>query len=459
MDSLAAWIWNPFLSLVYIEIGILFLILTRGLSLRRSLNMLRRLWGDQESGDDGRRHISHKKAFIAALAAGIGVGNLAGVGTAIHLGGPGALFWIWVSALVGASFRMCSTYLSIRHGPKDVGSPLFATPMAYLVKFTGRSWPRLTPILAGLILFHGLVSANLIQANSVSHAVTNQLDFSEVMVALLLFAAVATVVVGGVRSIVDFSVLSAPWMVLAYVVGGLFILLSHPLDTLDSIRWTVQAAFHPYAIGGGVAGYSVMQALQFGVSRGVFSHFSGMGVAPFFHSANDDHPARGAYLAALVPLVDGLVVCSITGLVILSLGDWERLTGAYLTAISFQIGLGGVGQVLIFICLGMFAFTTIISWAHFSERCFEYLGGRNLIAYRWFFASVTFCGPFLPVGFIWSLADVVIGLMLIVHLLPLTYIVLKTLPTLLKELTDPAATALVQFGSYAKLLNTQDYLS
>ena len=438
MESLAAWIWNPFLSLIYIEIGILFLILTKGLALRRSLNMLWKLWRDRHHrrSRGKERHISHVNAFIAALAAGIGVGNLAGVGTAIHLGGPGALFWIWVSALLGASFRMCSAYFSIRYGEKDIHSPLFATPMSYLEKFTGRSWPLIAPILASLILFHGLVSANIIQANSVSHAITNQLGLSEFLVALFLFVSVATVVVGGVRSIVVFSVLSAPWMILAYIVGGLIILLSHPLDTLDALRWVVQSAFNPYAIGGGVVGYSVMQAMQFGVSRGVFSHFSGIGAAPFFHGANDDHPARGAYLAALVPLVDSLVVCSITGLVVLSMGHWQVETGAYLTLTAFQFGLGEIGRILIFICLGMFAFTTIISWAHFSERCFEYLGGRNVMAFRWFFSAITFCGPFFPVGFIWSVADVVIGLMLIVHLIPLTYILMKTLPAIMKNLQD-----------------------
>lgn len=439
MDALAAWIWNPFLSLIYIEIGVLFLVVTRGMALRHSWNMLYQLWRRRSVDTVDARHIAPVHAFIAALAAGIGVGNLAGVGTAIHLGGPGALFWIWVSALVGASFRLCSSYYAIRYGERQSGSPLFATPMSYLVRFTGRAWPRLAPLLAGLILFHGLVSANLIQANSVAHAVSNQMKLSEFLVALVLFIAVASVVVGGLRSIVEVSVRVAPWMIVTYVLAGLSVLLLNPLDTWDAMRWVIQSAFQPYAMGGGVVGYGVMQAMQFGVSRGVFSHFSGMGIAPFFHGANTDHPARGAYLAALVPLVDGLVVCSITGLVVLALGDWQVETGAYLTATAFQYGLGDVGRVLIFICLTLFAFTTIISWAHFSERCFEYLGGRNVRAFRWFFSFVTFCGPFMPVAFVWSLADVGIGIMLVVHLIPLTYILIKTRSTLCRELGEPGA--------------------
>ncbi|MBF0444661.1 MAG: sodium:alanine symporter family protein [Magnetococcales bacterium] len=435
MELLASWIWNPLLSLIYLEIGVLFLFLTRGAALRNSFSVLKKSWGNRwNNGSSRERHISPTDAFITALAAGIGVGNLAGVGTAIHLGGPGALFWMWMSALTGASFRMCSAYISVRHGPKDPKSPLFATPMAYIEQFAGHLWPGYAPLLAGLIMFQGLVSGNLIQANSIAHAVTNELGFSMFIVASVLFAAVSIVVVGGIKSIVNFSVASAPFMVLAYVLAGLVILISNPEGTLRAVGLVFGHAFSPYSIGGGVAGYTIMQSIQFGVSRGVFSHFSGLGIAPFLHGANNDHPAQGAYLAALVPLVDTLIVCSITGLVILTVGDWHGLTGAFLTVTAFQTGLGGVGRIVVFVCLGMFAFTTIVNWAYFSERCYEYLWGGNVVVYRWFFAGVTFCGPFFPVALVWSMADVVIGLILIVHLPLLTYIVLRTLPSMLKGL-------------------------
>lgn len=438
MESLASWIWNPLLSLIYLEMGLLLLVVTRALSWRRSVAVLKGLWRTRSSKllRDKEGKISHRAAFIAALAAGVGVGNLAGVGTAIHLGGPGALFWMWVSALLGASFRMCSTYLSIKHQPKDPKAPLFATSMLYMSQFLGKPWNRLAPILSGLILFHGVVSANLIQANSVAHAVTNELGISSFLVALVLFIAVAMVVVGGIRSILEFSVAVAPWMILIYVIAGLFVLLSSPLHTLETVYLVFKYAWQPYAIGGGVLGYTVLQTIQFGVSRGVFSHFSGIGVAPFFHGANQDHPARGAYMSAVVPLVDTLLICTITGLVILSFGHWQELTGAYLTVTAFQTGLGDVGRLVVLVCLGMFAFTTIISWAHFSERCYIYLGGDHITAFRWFFALVTFCGPFFPVAFLWSVGDVVIGLMLLVHLFPLTYIVLRKLPSILKELNE-----------------------
>ncbi|MBF8273700.1 MAG: putative sodium:alanine symporter [Magnetococcales bacterium] len=441
MDIIAAWIWNPLLSLIYIETGLLFLVLTRGLSLQLPLTIFRRIKHIEKKSKTQDHHISHGKAFLAALATSVGVGNLAGVGTAIHLGGPGAMFWLWVSAIVGSSFQMCSAYLAVRHGPKEIHSILFASPMSYIVKFTGRSWPMIAPILSGIILFHAMVSANMIQANSISRALANSMGASDFLVATVLFIAVAAAIVGGVKSIVDVASFLAPWLILLYVVSGLLILILNPLAALQAFLQIIQSAFHPYAIGGGIAGYSVMQAMQFGVSRGVFSHFSGMGTAPFLQGANDDHPAIGAYMAALVPLVDSLVVCSITGLVVLAVGDWQQFTGAYLTATAFQTALGDIGRVVLFICLGMFGYTTIIGWAHFAERSFQFLGGRNVLAFRWVFAGMTFCGPFVPVGFIWSLADVVIGLMLLFHLLPMTFIVIKTLPELLNDLQSPVSRA------------------
>ncbi|MBF0421605.1 MAG: sodium:alanine symporter family protein [Magnetococcales bacterium] len=437
MDAIAEWIWNPLLSLVYIETGILFLLITRGLSLRKPIAVFRRIRSDEPRSGTKEHHISHMHALSATLAASVGVGNLAGVGTAIHLGGPGAMFWLWISALVGGSFQMCSTYLAVRHGPKNPDSIHFATPMSYMVKFLGHSWPMLAPSLAGLILFYGMVSANLIQANSVSRALAKEWGSSDILVAITLFIAVAAVIIGGVKSIVRFSAVIAPWIIALFVTSGLVILVRHPLATIHAIQMIFQAAFHPYAIGGGLAGYTVMQGMQFGVVRGVFSHFSGLGIAPFFQSANDDHPAIGAYMAALVPLLDSLVVCSITGLVILSVGDWQQFTGAYLTATAFQTGLGDIGRWIIFLCMGVFAYTTIIGWAHFSERCYHYLGGRRHIAFRWVFAGVTFCGPFMPVEPIWSMADIVIGLMIVTHLFPMTYIVIRTLPEMLADLIRP----------------------
>ena len=184
-------------------------------------------------------------------------------------------------------------------------------------------------------------------------------------------------------------------------------------------------AFEPYSIIGGVTGYAVLEALQYGISRGIFSHGSGIGITPFWQGANRDHPSRSAFMAAAIPVVDTLVICTTTGLVVLTAGKWLDLTGAYLTVTSFADFLGAGGRVLVTACLVTFAYTTIINWAHFAERCFVYLGGTEIGRFRLFFAGATFVGPFLPLRPLWAMGDVLIGLMLICHLLPLTYIVIR----------------------------------
>jgi AGCS family alanine or glycine:cation symporter len=432
MDRIAQFLWDPFLCIVYLAIGIVFLVLTGAAAWRRSLSIFGLTWSSG-TGRTTAYQVGHKDAFISALAASIGVGNLAGVATAIHLGGPGALFWIWISALFGMSFRMSATYLAIEYRPENSADLSFATPMAYLEKF----FPiGLAKTFAILILVSGLVNANLIQSNSVAHSLTMNFGFPRLAVAGLAMAAVALVVLFGMKSIVRVSVLFAPWMLIAYLGAGIAVLASDPNATLSSLGAVFDHAFRPYSLAGGVAGYAMLASMQYGVSRGVFSHGSGIGVAPFFQSANADHPARGAYMAALVPLFDTLIVCTITGLVVLSKGYWQLWTGAHLTVSAFENALGTVGKDVVFGCLIVFALTTVVGWAHFSERCFEYLGGKNLIGYRALFCAVTFLGPFFPVALVWSLADVLVGLLLIVHLLPLTYIVARRAATMQRDLLE-----------------------
>ena len=431
MNRLAELMWNPCLGLIYIEIGIIFLWLTKGVAFRKGFVALRAVFF-KKSSDKAEECVSHTKALFSTLAATIGVGNLAGVGTAIHLGGPGALFWMWVSAFFGVSFRMVSTYLAIKYQPADPSSPAFATPMAYLdkqVKWMGR-W--ISVAVAALILIQGLITANLIQSNSVAHALQDKFPFSGVISSIFLTLLVGSVILGGLQKIVHWSAIIAPIMHGLYVVIGAFILLSSPFKTLQVLGSVFYYAFTPYSFLGGVAGYTILQAMQFGVARGVFSHGSGTGVCPFFQGANRDHPAVGALMSAVTPVIDTFTVCTITGLVILSSSYWPIENGAYLTALSFAAKLGATGHMFIVCCLVVFAFTTIITNANYSERCFAFLGGSNIRMFRIIFLATTFIGPFFPVIFVWSLGDVLVGLLVVFHLIPMTYITL----THLKELTS-----------------------
>ena len=295
METLASWLWNPVLSLIYIEIGLLFLLATRAAAWRGFYNEICELWrGRREDASSDGGEVSHRHAFYAALAASVGVGNLAGVGTAIHLGGPGALFWMWVSALLGMSFRMSSVFWAVTLARRDRKSNLFATPMFYLVELIREDGKWLASGLALLLMIKGMVTANLIQANSVAHAITNEFGASTLIVALLLGSAVALVVVGGYKSILRFSSAMAPWMIAGYLLSGWAILLFTPAETLQALWSVFYYAFEPYSIVGGVAGYAVLQTMQFGISRGIFSHGSGIGIAPFWQGANRGDPAQSA---------------------------------------------------------------------------------------------------------------------------------------------------------------------
>ncbi len=380
------------------------------------------------------RIISHKKAFLTVVATTVGIGNIAGVGTAIHLGGPGALFWMWVSALFGMFFRMASTYMAIKLRPADGKSSSFATPMVYLEKYMKGRWSFIPSLVAGLILVQGVVLYNLVQANSVAHAIHNRFGVPNPVIALLITFCVGAVVLGGLKKIVNYCSTVAPVAIGLYAITGFIILVLHPFQTASALGQVFSCAFMPYSVVGGVAGYGVLQAMQFGVSRGVFSHMSGMGTSAFLQAANKEAPAEGAFMSAMTPFVDTIIICSITGLVILSTPNWKTQTGAHLTAACFEAGLGFIGQIVVIVSLIIFALTTIFAFAHIAERCFEYLGGKNFFHYRIVFLVVVFLGPLLDLQFVWSLSDIIIAAILIFHMIPLLYITIKNRDKMCKDL-------------------------
>jgi len=368
------------------------------------------------------------------VATTVGIGNIAGVGTAIHLGGPGALFWMWVSALFGMFFRMVSTYMAIKVRPVGGNYLSFATPMVYLEKYMTGRWNFIPQLVAGLILVQGLVLYNLVQANSVAHAVHNRFGVPNPVIAILITFCVGIVILGGLTKIVNYCSVIAPVAIAIYVATGVVVLCCHPVHAINALGQVFSCAFMPYSIAGGVAGYTVLQAMQFGVSRGIFSHMSGMGTSTFLQAANRDAPAKGAFMSAMTPFVDTIIICSITGLVILSVPNWKYQTGAYLTAESFEAGLGFIGQIVVVVSLIIFALTTTFAFAHIAERCFKYLGGTNSFYYRIFFLVVVFLGPFLELRFVWSLSDIIIAMIIIFHLVPLLFITLINREKMYKDL-------------------------
>lgn len=279
-----------------------------------------------------------------------------------------------------------------------------------------------------------MVLYNLVQANSVAHAVHNRFGVPNSVIAVLLTVCVGLVILGGLTKIVNYCSTIAPVAIVVYVLTGLLVLISHPGQAINALGQVFSYAFVPSSVVGGVAGYTVLQAMQFGVSRGIFSHMSGMGTSAFLQAANKDTPAKGAFMSAMAPFVDTIIICTITGLVILSGDSWKHQTGAYLTASSFEAGLGFFGQIVVVASLVIFALTTILGFAHIAERCFKYLGGVNFFYYRIFFLVVIFLAPFLDLRFVWSLSDIIIAMIIIFHLIPLLFITIRNREKMCKDL-------------------------
>jgi len=439
-DSLASMIWNPFMCLLYVMTGLLFLFATNGIAWTKGLSVSLAIFRRDRSVSD-HRVLSHRRALISSVAATVGIGNLAGVATAIHLGGPGALFWMWISALFGMSYKLCSTYFTVKYRPSDRSSPLFATPMVYLERYMKGSWSFVATLVASMIFIQGVILSNLVQSNSLSQALHNRFDVPNYVVAVVLTACVGFIILGGLKKIAHSSAMIAPWIILMYVAAGLAILLLNPTQTVSALGNVFYYAFKPHAMAGGIAGYAAFQAMQFGISRGIFSHMSGLGSSAFLQGANEDAPAAGAYMSAATPFIDTIIICTITGLVILSFPLWQSHTGAFLTLESFGMGLGFIGEVVVVVSLIVFSFTTITAFSHISEQCFSYLGGKTVLSYRITFLAVTFAGPFLNLNFVWSLSDIIIGVLLAFHLLPLLSVTLQNLRPMLKDLDEFASSS------------------
>lgn len=331
---------------------------------------------------------------------------------------------------------MASTYMAIKLRPDDTRSLSFATPMLYLEKYMLGPWSFIPKVVAALLMIQGVVLYNLVQANSLAQAVHNRFDVPNLLIAVVMTFCIGVVIVGGLKKIVDYCSAIAPVVITLYVLTGLTVLLLQPLQALNALGQVFLSAFTPYSIVGGVTGYTVLQAMQFGVSRGVFSHMSGMGTSTFLQAANKETPAMGAFMSAITPFVDTVIICSVTGLVILTTPYWRHQTGAHLTAAAFESGLGFFGQIVVIISLIVFAFTTIAAFAHISEKCFTYLGGKNFSYYRVAFLVVTFVGPFLNLRFVWSASDIIIALIIIFHLIPLLYVVLKNSEVMCRDLHE-----------------------
>ena len=416
-------VWGPAMLALLAGTG---LYLTLGLKLtpqRKLFYGFSMLWRGRKSSDEGA--ISPFNALMTALSATVGTGNIAGVATAVFLGGPGALFWMWVIALVGMATKFCEAVLAVRYREKDARGNHVGGPMYYIKNGLGEKWKWLGMLFAIFGMLAGFGIGNTIQSNSVADALSSSFNIPKLATGIIIAVLVALVLLGGIKRIGEVAGKLVPIMAIFYVGGGLIILILHADKIPEAFSQIFYYAFNPSAAAGGFAGATVWMAMRFGIARGVFSNEAGLGSAPIAHAAaQTNNPIRQGTIAMLGTFIDTIIICSITGLVIMVTGAWTSgENGAPLSALAFSQGLpGSWGQYIVSIGLAVFAFTTIIGWSFYSEKCTQFLfGERSNLPFRllWIIAIPLGTLPGIDLNSLWLVADTLNAMMAIPNLIAL----------------------------------------
>ncbi|ETS33231.1 sodium:alanine symporter [Photorhabdus temperata] len=367
----------------------------------------------------GEGQISPFNALMTALSATIGTGNIAGVATAVVLGGPGALFWMWITALVGMATKYSEAVLAVRFREVDKNGHYVGGPMYYIKNGLGKKWAWLGTLFAvfGSIACFGI--GNTVQANSVADVMQSNFGVSTMVTAIVLAILVGAVLIGGIKRIADVAGKLVPFMTVAYLAAGIIVLGVNFSEIPAAFVLIVKSAFTPVAAQGGFAGAAVWAAIRFGVARGIFSNEAGLGSAPIAHAtAKTQNPVRQGLIAMLGTFIDTIIVCSITGFTIVITGGWlTGQTGATLTAASFSAAVPG-GNYIVAGALIIFAFTTILGWSFYGEKCIQYLFGQKAITpFRVVWIIALMVGATQSLDFVWLLADTLNAMMAIPNLI------------------------------------------
>lgn len=421
LNSASDFVWGPPMLLLLVGTGLFLTLKLRGLQFGQLFPSLHlALIKRKEEGGTG--DITHFAALMTALAATVGTGNIAGVATAIAAGGPGALFWMWITGLVGMATKYCEALLAVKYRITDEKGEMAGGPMYYLERGLGVKWLAVPFALFTVCASFGI--GNSVQSNSVADAVFTSFGVPHLVSGIVIAAATALVVLGGIKSIARVASALVPTMIVVYMAGGLVVLAINWQGIPDIFAYVVQDAFTPTAAIGGFAGAGVMQAIRFGVARGVFSNESGLGSAAIAAAAAQTrHPVTQALVSMTQTFIDTIVVCSVTGFVIIATGAWKTgATGAALTTTAFSTGLpGSWGGIIVTVGLVLFAFSTILGWCYYGEKALEYLAGhtRYARAFRMAWVLATLIGATLTLDTVWSFADVMNGAMALPNLIGL----------------------------------------
>ncbi|CDG86694.1 alanine/glycine:cation symporter family protein [Xenorhabdus bovienii] len=375
----------------------------------------------QKNEQRGEGQISPFNALMTALSATIGTGNIAGVATAVVMGGPGALFWMWMTALLGMATKYSEAVLAVRFRETDKNGNYVGGPMYYIKNGLGKKWIWLGTLFAFFGSIAGFGIGNTVQANSVADVLHSNFGIEKTVTAGILVILVGAVLIGGIKRISDVAGKLVPVMTVGYFGAGIIVLALNITAIPEAFVLIIKSAFTPVAAQGGFAGAAVWAAIRFGVARGVFSNEAGLGSAPIAHAAaKTQNPIRQGLIAMLGTFIDTIIVCSVTGLTIVITGGWlTGETGATLTASSFSAVIPG-GNYIVAVALAIFAFTTILGWSFYGEKCIQYLlGPKAIVPFRIAWIIALPIGATQSLNFVWLLADTLNAMMAIPNLIAL----------------------------------------
>ena len=434
-------VWGVWLIVLILAVGLFLTIRSGGIQFRKLGLAFKYIFENDSSGEHG--DVSSFGALCTALSATIGTGNIVGVATAICAGGPGALFWMWIAALLGTATKYAECLLATKFRVVAEDGHVLGGPFYYIENGLGKKWTWLAKLFAVLGVGAGLLGIGTItQVNGITSAVENFVDptkahtvalfgntysWAVVISGIIVTVCVALVVIGGIKRITKVSELVVPFMAVLYFVTAITILVCNVKAIPAAFVEIIQSAFGMKAAAGGALG-AMLVAMQKGIARGIFSNEAGLGSAPIAAAAAKvDSPAKQGLISMTGTVIDTLIICTMTGLSIVLTGAHtvKGLEGAQVTNYAFQQGLpfpAEVSSFILMICLAFFAFTTILGWDYYSEKCLEYLTKGKMgpvKVYRWLYIAAVFVGPFLTVSAVWTIADIFNGLMAVPNLVAL----------------------------------------
>ena len=428
INTINDFVWGKYMLIFLVGTGIYITLGLKGRTITKIKQALKMLWaGRDKDSFGGEGDISPFQVMMTSLAGTVGTGNIAGVATAIFLGGPGAVFWMWITALFGMALKFGEAVLSVKYRIKQESGPnageFAGGPMYYIKNGMGESWDWLAKAFCLFTIGASLLGiGSTIQANSIARAVEKSFSIPYWLTGIILSILVYTVIIGGIKRIAEVTEKVVPIMASLYLLASLTVIFLNISELGAAFSLIFESAFSGHAAVGGFAGAAVIQVIRYGVSRGVFSNEAGLGSSAIAHGATTtDSSVKQGIVGMLGGFIDTIVICTMTALVIIMTGVWSSgATGAKLTTEAFNTGLPGSGNIVVGIGLIFFAFSTMLTWAYYGEKATEYLfGPKGIMPFRYIFVIVVFIGSITGLDLVWDLGSMMNGLMLIPNLIAL----------------------------------------